>query len=59
MKDYLEGLKKRGQLIILCGNVLLTALNLIVVSHKLDNMNQQMILYCRTIDFTHTICAEQ
>lgn len=59
MKDYLEGLKKRGQLIILCGNVLLTALNLIVVSHKLDNMNQQMILYCRTIDFTDTICAEQ
>ena len=59
MKDYLEGLKKRGQLIILCGNVLLTALNLIVVSHKLDNMNQQMISYCRTIDFTDTICAEQ
>jgi hypothetical protein len=59
MKDYLETLKKRGQLIILCGNVLLTALNLIVVSHKLDNMNQQMILYCRTIDFTDTICAEQ
>ena len=59
MKAYLEGLKKRGQLIILCGNVLLTALNLIVVSHKLDNMNQQMILYCRTIDFTDTICAEQ
>jgi len=59
MKEYLIGLKKRGQIILLVGNVLLTCANLLIVSYKLDNLGEGMILYCRTINFTDTICQEQ
>ena len=59
MKNYLELLKKRGQIILLVGNVFLVCANLWIVSHKLDTLGEPMVLYCRTINFTDTVCQEQ
>lgn len=58
MKKYLIGLKKRGQIILLCGNLLLTCVNLWIVSNKLDNLGNGMVLYCQVVNFTDTICQE-
>lgn len=59
MKNYLEKLKKRGQIILLVFNVLLASGNMLILSTKLDKMGQGMILYCRVVNFTDTVCVEQ
>ena len=59
MKNYLEQLKKRGQIILLVFNVLLASGNMFILSTKLDKMGQGMILYCRVVNFTDTVCVEQ
>ena len=55
--------KKRAQLYLLTINIILATANLITMTNKLDNIgnisNDKIILYCRTINFTDTICAEQ
>jgi hypothetical protein len=56
-------LKKRAQLYLLAINIILATTNLLTMNHKLNRIdditNSQMILYCRTVNFTDTICAEQ
>jgi len=59
MKNYLEGVKKRIQLILLIANVLLASGNLFILSTKLESLEDKMLLYCRTVNFTDTICQEQ
>lgn len=59
MQKYLEGLKKRAQLILLMLNLLLVTGNTYIMSTKLDKLGQGMILYCRVIDFTDSVCMEQ
>ena len=59
MKNYLEQLKKRGQIILLVFNVLIASGNMLILSTKLDKMGQGMILYCRVVNFTDTVCVEQ
>jgi len=55
----LDAIKKRAQIILLCCNVLLACANLLIVSDKLDRLGQKMVLYCQTVNFIETICAEQ
>jgi hypothetical protein len=52
----LEGLKKRGQWYLLTINIIVATANFLLLGSTLDK--PQMILYCRTVSFTDTICAE-
>jgi len=52
----LDGLKKRGQLYLLFLNLMIAFTNLYMLSSRLDN--PRMVLYCRVVNFTESICVE-
>lgn len=58
MKQYLEQLKMRAQIILLVINLLVACANGIIVTQRLDSLGSKMLLYCRTY-FNETICQEQ
>jgi len=53
----LRGLKKRGQLYLLALNVIITTFNFVYMTQRLDRGDEQLVLLCRTINFTDTVCA--
>ena len=59
MKQYLELLRLRAQIILLVINLFVACANTIVVTQRLDTLGTKMLLYCRTVNYTDTICQEQ
>lgn len=59
MKNYLELLKLRSQVILLVINLCVGCANMFIVTQRLDSLGVKMVLYCRTVNFTDTICQEQ
>ena len=59
MKNYLELLKLRAQIILLVINLIVACSNIIIVTQRLDTLGMKMVLYCRTVNYTDTICQEQ
>jgi hypothetical protein len=59
MRHYLELLKLRAQIILLVLNLGVACANIFIVTQRLDTLGQKMLLYCRTVNFTDTICQEQ
>ena len=59
MKRYLELLKMRAQVILLVINLIVACANMVIVTQRLDTLGMKMVLYCRTVNFTDTICQEQ
>ena len=55
----LEELRKRGQWYLLTLNIIIATINLLLLSSKLDRLDDRMVLYCRTINFTDTVCQQQ
>jgi hypothetical protein len=58
MKKYLDGLKKRTQLVLLIANVILTCGNMIILSTKLESLNQRNIVYCQILNFSEMMCEK-
>ena len=54
-----EGLKKRGQMYLLFLNIMVALINLFLLSTRLDRLDSRMVLYCRTVNFTDTVCQQQ
>lgn len=59
MKQYLQQLKQRAQLIILLGNTLLVSLNILYTAHKFDNINNKQIFACQLTSPITSVCYEQ
>jgi len=54
----LEGLKKRGQLYLLTLNVIITTVNFLYMTQKLDRGDEQLVLLCRVLNYTDTVCVQ-
>ena len=54
----LEGLKKRGQLYLLLLNVIITTVNFLYMTQRLDRGEEQMVLLCRVLNYTDTVCVQ-
>ena len=59
MKEYIQRLKSRAQLIILVGNTMLVLFNLLYVSFKFDNMNNKQIFTCEMTSPYTSQCYER
>lgn len=59
VKQYLESVKQRAQIILLVTNLFVACANTVIVTQRLDTLGTKMLLYCRTVNYTDTICQEQ
>lgn len=59
MKQYLELLKKRAQVILLVLNLCVAGANTFIVLNRIETLGQKKLIFCQMNSAYTSICQEQ